>query len=119
VHPAAVTRHQFFKSVQIAGLHSGHQISVRVNLCPFLGTLFGKSNEDIFEAIHVPWLNVGGGPEAHLECVQEVVECRYGYGLQNVLFGKAVATKVSDILAAETGRSGCKFEHEVQKCLGL
>jgi len=73
----------------------------------------------MFDAVHLPGFNVWGRPEAHLQCVQEVVERRHDYCLQSVLFCKAVATKFIDILIADIRASTCKFERKVQKRLGL
>ena len=119
VYTAAVTDDQFFKSVKISGLHPGHQTSVWVNFCPFRGVLLGEGWKGILEGVHVPWLNVRGRPEAHLQSIQEVVQRRHSYCLQNVLFGEAVANKFIDILAADPETSTCKFEREVQKGLRL
>ena len=119
VYTAAVTGDQFFESIQIARLRSGHQTSVWVNLLRFHGALFGECRKRMFDAVYVPGFNVRGRPEAHLQCVQEVVKRRHDYCLQNVLFCKAVATKFIDILIADIRASTCKFERKVQKRLGL
>src|SRR5712691_11423035 len=109
---------EIFKCIQIATLHPGYALGVRVKSQSYIGVTLIGSQKMRFLSLNglkrTPGRKIRGCAEPHLQGIEEVGEGGHDHGLQHLLFAKSMAAKRIHILAAKFGWSNGEFQGEIQ-----
>jgi hypothetical protein len=108
---------EIFECVDIATLHSGDCLCVRVTRAtPFGGTGFGCQKIRNFlrdRQEHVARRKIRLGAQSELQCIQEVGKRGHHYGFEDLLVCKAMPPKGHQVLGPEFQRFQSELEGKI------